>query len=145
MPKALVLIGFALFAVLGACASRGGGATSPLERTYWRVVEIGGQPAAGSGGPREPHLQFEADGRRVVGSTGCNGLTGQFTHDGPTLRFGPTATTRMACVDPSVNEQEQRFLAALRDTERHQISGDTLTLLGPGGTLARLVAASRPE
>ena len=135
----------ALVAMLAACAGRVAPSGASLEGTYWRLVELGGRPAAGTGHSREAHLEFAADGGRVTGSTGCNRLTGSFTRDAAMLRFGATATTRMACLDPSLNAQEQRFLAVLRDTERHEIAGDTLTLIGAGGTLARLVVAPRPQ
>jgi heat shock protein HslJ len=49
----------------------------------------------------------------------------------------------MACLEEELNRQEQAFLAALRDTERHEIAGDTLRLVGPAGVLVRLVA--RPK
>ena len=49
------------------------------------------------------------------------------------------ATTRMACLDPQLNAQEQAFLAALTSTERHRIDGDTLVLIGRSGPVARLV------
>ena len=49
---------------------------------------------------------------------------------------------RMACADPQLNQQEQAFLAALQATGRYTIAGDTLTLVGRTGTLARLSATA---
>ena len=135
MLPPFALVGFA------ACATSGNPPAAPLENTHWRLAELGGRPAAGTGGQRDAHLQFSQDSARVAGSTGCNRLTGTFTRDGATLRFGPAATTRMACLDAQLNQQEQGFLDALRATERYEIAGDTLTLLGAAGPLARLVAS----
>ena len=121
-----------------------GPAASPLEGTY-RLAELNGKPALATGGKRGAHLQFQKSARdsgRVSGSTGCNRLTGTFTRDGGALRFGPAAMTRMACADQRLNEQELAFVAALQATERHTVAGDTLTLFGPSGALARLVAES---
>ena len=143
MRSTSALASLLALAALAACATRSSPPPTPLENTYWRLVDLGGRPAVGAGGQREASLQFVKDSGRVVGSTGCNRLTGQFTHDGAALRIGPAATTRMACVDPQVGQQEQAFLAALNGTERHEITGDTLLLVGSSGVLARLVAAPR--
>ena len=143
MPTSFALSMILALGVLAACtpgSSREPAA--PLENTYWRLVELGGRPAVASEGPREAHLRF-ADSARVSGSTGCNRLTGTFTREGAALRFGQTATTRMACVEAPLNQQEQDFLAALRTTERHEIAGDTLGLVGPSDVLARLVATAK--
>ena len=117
---------------------------APLENTYWRVAEIRGRPAVVVDNQREAHLRFTTDssGARVTGSTGCNRLTASFTRDGSTLRFGAAATTRMACVDSGLNEQERELLAVLQAATRHAIAGDTLTLSGDdgGAPLARLYA-----
>jgi heat shock protein HslJ len=126
--------------ILYACVASAGGS---LENRYWRLTELDGRPSAGAGGDREPHLRFAEDSARVTGSTGCNRLTGPFTRDGATLRFGAVATTRMACVDSLLNQREQAFLAALGRTERYEVAGDTLTLIGSAGPLARLVAVTR--
>jgi heat shock protein HslJ len=144
MRTPLVVLALLALAAVPACVtSPSGSSATPLESTYWRLAELSGRPAVGAGGAREAHLQFGQDSARVVGSTGCNRLTGSFTRDGAALRFGPAATTRMACLDPQLNEQEQAFLAALQATERHEIVGDTLTLVGRAGPLARLTAIAK--
>lgn len=140
MPRPLPPSTLLLLAALAACATPGGtGATALLENTTWRLADLSGSPAIGSEGERGARLEFIADGGRVTGSTGCNRLTGTFTRTGEELRFGPTATTRMACLDPRLNAQEQTFVAALTSTERHRIDGDTLVLIGRSGPVARLL------
>ncbi len=132
-----------LLAALAACTTPGATRTpAPLENTTWRLVELSGGPAVGGEGERAAGLEFLADGGRVAGSTGCNRLSGTFTRTGEALRFGPAATTRMACLDPRIMAQEQAFLAALTATERHRVDGDTLVLVGQAGPVARLVCAS---
>lgn len=113
-----------------------------LEGTYWRLIELNGRPAVAAESGRSAYLRFEKDSARVVGSTGCNRLTGSYKHDAEVLRFGPAATTRMACLDAQLNDQETGFLKALNDTNRQLITGDTLTLVGPTGRLARFAADS---
>jgi heat shock protein HslJ len=144
MRSPLVMLSLLALAAASACAtSASRSSAAPLEDTYWRLAEVGGRPAIGAVGEREAHLQLGRDSARVVGSTGCNRLTGTYTSDGATLRFGPAATTRMACLEPQMGEQEQAFLAALQATERLQIVGDTLTLVGRAGPLARLTAVAK--
>ena len=116
--------------------------TASFEETNWRLVELNGKPAINSGGERGAHLRFPRGATRVTGSTGCNRLTGSVTRQGTSLRFGPTAMTRMACVGGGINEQERAMLAALQATERYEIARDTLTLLGASGALARFGAGS---
>lgn len=134
-------------ATLAGCATAGNEPVSgSLDGRRWRLVELNGRPAVGIGNPREPHLIFTTDSGRVGGSTGCNHLSGPVTVRGDSLRFGPTITTKMACLDTLVMRQEADFVGALGGTERYQLSGDTLVLLGQGGTLARFVgAAAAPE
>ena len=131
-------------AVLFACTTtRTPPPASPLENITWRLVELNGQPALPDPNQTTVQLRFEGDSGRVTGSTGCNRLTGPYTKDGASLRFGPAITTRMACADPRLNEQEQRFVAALQATERHQIERDTLTLFSSTGPVARFASAAQ--
>jgi len=116
-----------------------------LENTYWRLTEVRGQPAVAVDDAREPHLKFAVDSAgaaRVAGSTGCNRLNGSYTRDGDVLRVGPTAMTRMACVEPAIGAQEAALLAALAATRRHAIVGDVLTLSDAEGPLARFTAVA---
>jgi putative lipoprotein len=133
-----------VLAILFACTTtRTPPPASPLEDITWRLVELTGQPALPGPNQNTARLRFERDSSRVTGSTGCNRLTGPYTRDGASLRFGPAITTKMACADPRLNEQEQRFVAALQATERYQIERDTLTLLGSAGAVARFAAATQ--
>src|SRR5262249_35167247 len=77
-------------------------------------------------------IQFGADGR-VSGSSGCNTFMGPYQTSGASLTIGPLATTRMAC-EQSIMDQEQAYLAALSATKSYQIAGPTLTLLDATGT-----------
>ena len=134
-----ILFLFGIGSIVG-CARSAGGEGSPLGDTHWRLVELNGRPAVPTEGEREAHLRFSDDSARVGGSTGCNRLTGPFTREGATLRFGPAVTTKMACLDPRLNEQEQAFVGALQSTQRYEIAADTLTLIGAAGPVARLEA-----
>jgi heat shock protein HslJ len=113
-----------------------------LEGTEWRLVDIGGQPSpAGADSMRHPGFTLLAEGRKVRGSAGCNRLMGTYHLDGEKLKFGPLATTRMAC--PAM-ETETAFLKALKQTTRYEINGSSLTLYGADTAVARLEAAAKP-
>lgn len=124
--------------LLAGCVTAGGGPSADaLGGRDWRLVEIAGQPAVGAGTGKAAFLRFEPDSGRVVGSTGCNRLSGTFTRNGAELKFGPAITTKMACLDAGVMQQETELLGVLEATRAHEIAGDTLSLTGEGGTLAR--------
>jgi copper homeostasis protein (lipoprotein) len=112
---------------------------TPLEGTQWHLVEIGGQPSPpGADSARQPGLTLLAEGRKVQGSAGCNRMMGTYELDGAKLKFGPMATTRMAC--PAM-ATETAFLKALDATTRYELSGTSLTLFGGDTAVARLEAA----
>lgn len=113
-----------------------------LEGTEWRLVDIGGQPSpAGADSTRHPGFTLIAEGRKVQGLAGCNRMKGTYQLDGQKLKFGPLATTRMAC--PAM-QTETAFLKALEATTRYEISGSSLTLYGADTAVARLEAAAQP-
>jgi heat shock protein HslJ len=112
-----------------------------LEGTEWRLVDIGGQPApAGADTTRQPGFTLIAEGRKVQGSAGCNRMNGTYQLDGEKLKFGPLATTRMAC--PGM-QTETAFLKALEATTRYEVNGLSLTLYGADTAVARLEAAAK--
>ena len=88
-----------------------------------------------------PGFTLLAEGRKVQGSAGCNRMTGTYKLDGEKLKFGPLATTRMACPDM---QTETAFLKALGATTRYEVSGSSLTLYGADTAVARLEAAATP-
>ncbi len=105
-------------------------ATEPtFTDTDWRLVSLGGEAVPAETGGRPVELRFTADGK-VQGSAGCNRLSGVYTREGGALKFGPLATTRMAC--PAM-DLERRFLEALGATARWRIVGGALELSDASG------------
>jgi putative lipoprotein len=109
-----------------------------LTNTYWKLTELDGQPVV-VGQAREPHLRLRDDSR-ADGSTGCNSFSGTYEHAGDRVTFGKLVTTMMACVDPALSRQEQRFLQVLASVDRAAAVGDHLTLYAKDRPVARLVA-----
>jgi heat shock protein HslJ len=116
-----------------------------LSNKDWRLVELNARPTLVAGGANDPFIRFEVDSSRVTGHAGCNRFFGGFTYgEGQSLHFSALGSTRMACVDANRNQQEIDFMAALSSTQRYSVTGDTLTLFGPAGSVAKLVARQVP-
>ncbi len=106
----------------------GGEPARLLQGGEWVVDDIDG---AGIIDSSRATLVFGVDGR-ISGRASCNTYGGQYTLTGETLTIDNAAVTMMAC-SPSLDAQEQRFLAALAATQRFEITRDgALLLLGPG-------------
>jgi heat shock protein HslJ len=78
--------------------------------------------------------EFTADG--VSGNGGCNQFNGPFTVDGQSITIGPLASTRAACPDEALQQQETDYFAALEMATTFQVTGNRLDLFRPGDTYA---------
>jgi heat shock protein HslJ len=98
-----------------------------LQETYWRLIEINGQPATNpSGKQKEPHIILKKEQNRLQGAGTCNTLMGSYElEEGNRLRFSEVASTRMTCGDMSVEDQLKMVLEA---TDNYVINGKYLML-----------------
>jgi putative lipoprotein len=109
--------------------------TAALFDTIWQVRNINGHAVHEAA---EVSLSIASD-RRAGGNGGCNSYFTEAMFDGPALRFGPVAGTRMAC-DTPVMRQETEYFAALEATASYELADRTLYLLdAEGNPLLRLV------
>jgi len=113
MKHALVPALFA--ATLSGCAS------DPVQlendKTY-RVEWIGERPLID-----RSHLTITlGEDGRAYGSAGCNHWFASYRRDGDALRFEQPGATRKLCA-PALMEQDQRFLEALGQVQRWDVSG----------------------
>lgn len=76
----------------------------------WRIDALDGRPVARRS---NPSVSFEAG--RISGNASCNRFSGSYAFARGRLNTGPLATTRMACIDPVRNRQEQAILGLLGD------------------------------
>jgi len=104
--------------------------TVVLWGTAWRLENLAG---AGVLDRAQATLEFPSEGR-ASGSGSCNRFNGVVTVAGSTIQFGGLAATRKACAE-AVMRQEDAYFAALQDTERFEIDGQSF----------KLYAAGRPE
>ncbi len=129
--RAFVRVGNTLILTSGtskAVYQMGSVMESRLKAT-WRLV--GGQ------GNEALTLTFGTDGR-VSGTTGCNTLMGTYNVLDAGLTFGPLATTRRACVDAALAQQEQTFLQDLSEVTGYAVTGSMLRLNTTSGKVLEL-------
>lgn len=117
-------------------------ADASLTNTYWRIVRLGVDAVMPAQGVREPHLVLRAEdgGTGYEATVGCNQLAGGCTVSGDTIRFGPAATTLMAC-PPLMDEMERKLGAALASAQRWIIKAHTLELYDGDGAPVALFQA----
>ena len=77
----------------------------------------------------------------VSGSGGCNQFFGGYTQSGQQLTFKPLASTKRACLEPALNQQEQDFLTHLGEVTRLSGNADSLTLHLANNDQLRFTAA----
>lgn len=108
--------------------------------TAWRLESLAG---AGVLDRAQATLEFRDDGR-ASGSGSCNRFNGIVTLEGDAIKFAGLVTTRMACAD-AVMKQEDAYLAALQDAERFESDGQSLAIFAAGrAEPLRFVAAEAP-
>ncbi len=118
--------------------------STALAGTRWRATGINNgrgavqSVAAGS----TVTLGFD-DKSRISGSAGCNRFTGSYSSNGGTLQLKPAATTRMACTDEVIAEQEAAYLKALGTVSTLRLEAERLELRTATGALAAIFTRDR--
>lgn len=107
-----------------ATAAPMAGGDSDLWGSAWQLQDLGGRPAMSQ---VQATLEFPAEGGRALGNASCNRFFGQVGVDGDAIRFIDVGTMRMSC-PPAINDQEQRFLAALEGAERFELEDTELRI-----------------
>ena len=117
-------------------------AQASLVNTYWRIVRLGGDAVQAEPGRREPSILLRAEdgARRYQATVGCNALTGAFSTEGDTIRFGPAAATLLPCPAP-LDSLERRLGDALTRARQVRITAQTLELLDEAGASVALFEA----
>lgn len=121
-----------MFSTCAPRVSHGTLAGAELAYTHWQLVQLG-DIALTARDRRDAHLLLNADLQRVSGFSSCNQLSGRYDLAGVDgIRFSQMATSTVACA--TGRQLEQDFLHALERATRWRIDGQTLELLGIGGT-----------
>lgn len=104
-------------------------ASQSLAGPKWYLQAIGSQviaPDMVKANP--PYVEFNASEQRYFGSGGCNRFTGGFRETGNSLKLGPAASTKMACLESNVQAVESKFFQAMNSVSRYEIQGNILRL-----------------
>jgi len=128
------------------CGSAGT-TNAALENTYWRLSSLGDRPVTVRTGQQAPYLVLNAGTGRMIGWTGCGGVSGRYRVDDQHLAFTTLMTTRSSCVSGASGAAlERRYLAALRSVSRTKITGQRLELFDARDkSLARFEAGRRND
>lgn len=120
-------------------------AYASLEDTPWVVESYNNGKQATAGVIKDTQITavFKKDGT-LSGNSGCNEYNSTYKTDGNTITIGAVATTRMACAEDVMN-QEQLYLAALQGATTYQLGENLLDLLGSDNALLVRFKVASPE
>jgi len=135
-----------LLAALSACAvnrrtADGNAVGLSLEELAGRTYYLVSMDGKNFEGANAPELSFEES--RVTGRA-CNRFIGTAKIVNGTLTAKNTASTRMACFQPFLNELEQRLSDMLQNGAQLTLEGRQLTLVRDGHTLTYALPSPKP-
>jgi len=114
-----------------------------LAGTRWTLQTLGGVAQAQVAGGTPVQLKLDAASQHLSGHTGCNRLMGRFVQRGTLLTLSPLGTTRMACAEPAMT-QEQAVLKMLGEIDGYRVENRTLSLLQGEVVRATWSAPAKP-
>ena len=114
---ATVILGVMTSACGDDNTSTGASSATTLAGTSWTLAEatIADKSVASVA---EAVLAFDANGKDVSGSTGCNRFSATYSQTGSKLTIHPGPITLAACTDPAAAAQETAILAHLPNVAR---------------------------
>ncbi|WP_232725910.1 META domain-containing protein [Polynucleobacter brandtiae] len=125
--------------VIPACTAKISPPSRELRNTKWELVRWNLAPNAqgevrtrqiplgDNGNPIQ--IQFDGNGERLSGSTGCNRFTARINEDARGFTLDQIASTKIACT-PQRMELENDFLYELNDYRSIVRNGDQLLMIG---------------
>ena len=115
-PRAIIFFAALL---LGGCQRERLALDGAVFGPVWKVQTLNGKPFSA-----RATLQFSENGQ-VSGKGPCNRYFGPMEITGSDITIGPVASTKMACLDLS---DEQEYLTALESVTEHKVSSGQLML-----------------
>ncbi|MDP2828342.1 MAG: META domain-containing protein [Sulfuricellaceae bacterium] len=118
----------------------GSTSTAKLTDTYWKLVQLDGEPIAADQEKKdEQHIVLAQENQRLTGFAGCNRIIGGYQLEDQRIAFS-MAVSRRACFKGE--EAEAKFLATLSQAARWKVDGQNMELFDQAGkTIARFQAA----
>lgn len=98
-----------------------------LQDTYWKLIELNGQPVTDAGAHKEIYLTLNAKDNHAGGNGGCNGYGGSYelNPNGFNIKFGNFIRTQMACAGLDI---ENQYLKVFEMADSYYVTKDTLQL-----------------
>ena len=104
------------------------GSPVSLVGTEWLLVDLAGAPVIANS---KASLSFLEEGR-IAGNGSCNRFMGGVTIAGDSLKFGPLASSQMACGEDGVSAQENQYLKLLGAAKRFELKDGVLLIYSEG-------------
>jgi putative lipoprotein len=118
--------------------------TDALAGSKWQLTSINGATLVNaSAQPKPVTLEFGSKGE-VNGNGGCNSYGGTYTVQNDSLTFSPIISTKMACVDEGMMQQENQYFQILQSSSKFSLAPETLTVTGNGPDTLVFTNASIP-
>lgn len=114
-----------------------------MENTLWNLVSFG------ETGAETPLVQGSVinlllAAGQAAGSGGCNMYGGTYTIEGSNISFGAITSTKRACTDAQVTEQETRYFQALDTASEYIVEGDQLRITYDDGNAVLVFQSALP-
>lgn len=136
MQKKFAIIAVMAFTVISCNTTKKAGgnnmqdqtSASQITNTTWELIKLEGTNIEQSNEKGEK-IQFTLNSvdQMVFGNSGCNSFNGSYElDDGNRIKFSKIASTRMACPESDINEQE--VLDVFNQADNYTIDGNKLIL-----------------
>lgn len=120
---------------------------SPLENTYWQLVELDGQRLKENktsikmrqkkiSAMRDIYFIIKKD-NKITGFSGCNRFSGNLTFTEKSIKIGSLMSTQMACPAMAI---ERQFNNRLSQADNYKIKGESLELFHHEKSTAKFIA-----
>lgn len=107
-----------------------------LANSNWQVIRIGADE--GPKGANGQAISLNLQDGQASGFSGCNNFHGSYTIAQQSIKFGPLASTRKACIDPSATAAEQMFLQHIGKVDGYSLKSGKLLLTSKNMPLMEL-------
>ena len=135
MKRQLILLTLIIISAVSALAQ-----SERIGTRQWKLVHLNGANVANSS---RAYLELNAEQTRFTGNTGCNRMFGSVTVQGRRVDFSNIGSTRMACLQPRIQQVETAFVRALENVDRFRQRGNSLELYDRNRLVMRLTALTK--
>jgi heat shock protein HslJ len=115
----VLALAFAVAACESAVSDDSAGDDGRLTQQDWVAQSIAGKPVVHIG-----RVTLSFGEGRVSGRGGCNLYSGPVEYGRGAIKIGPLISTKMACVEGGLMQQESAYLSTLQGAERYAFGAD---------------------